>query len=301
MLTARSPADWQRAASSSFLPLECRTFTHEFNGTIERYGLSREVMVAAVQSDATVVTRTQNLARQSENDDLHVSLQLSSTGAIHQQDRCVRVAPGSLTVYETHVPYMLDYSQPHQQQLVFRVPRTLLTLPHGALGQLVMQPLERSAQARVFSAFAAALRTEATSLQQPGPLGLLAIEMLTTTLASIAAEAHVLPASDAARLQLILADLREHLHEPWLTPEELARRHHMSRRALYSLFSSADRTPAETIRAERLALAQRLLRSHPQFTLDAVAARSGFTDGKALGRAFRAGMGVTVTEWLERL
>jgi transcriptional regulator GlxA family with amidase domain len=84
--------------------------------------------------------------------------------------------------------------------------------------------------------------------------------------------------------------VREHLADPHLRVEELARRHHVSVRRAYTLFARIGTTPGAYLREQRLLAAQAML-SDPRYawlgTPD-IAAAVGFLGLRTFDkRAFR--------------
>lgn len=298
VLVAESAEDWQVAASRSFVPLHCTVLRPGFSGSIARFDLGATLHLASVTSDSTVVTRTEALAARSESDDIHVSLQLGSTGRVLQGGHETEVAPGSLTIYETNKPYVLDYSHPGQHQLVMQVPRRALRLSEATIAALAARDLGAEPSARVFFAFASQLAIEAAALGPTAGMSDAAVELLATTLHAIALEHAPATAPAAGKLAAIRHDIRTRLADPGLSVDDLAARHFVSRRALYTLFEQLGQSPADYIREARVEEAKRVMRSAPHLALAQVAHASGFADEGTLGRAFRAFEGRTPREWL---
>lgn len=298
VLTAESAADWQAVASSSFVPLQCTVLRPSFSGRITRFDLGTNLHLASVTSDSTVVTRTEALAARSESDDIHVSLQLGSRGRIVQGDRSAEVAPGSLTIYETNKPYVLDYSHPGQHQLVMQVPRRALRLSDDTITALAARDLGSAPSARVFFAFASQLANEAAALDAPNGISDAAVDLLAATLRSIAQDQVPAISVTEATLTAIRTDVRTRISDPLLTVDDLLQRHFVSRRTLYTLFESVGQSPAEYIREARVEEAKRVLLAAPHLTLAQLAYASGFADEGTLSRAFRRFVGQTPRDWL---
>ncbi|MYT26968.1 helix-turn-helix domain-containing protein, partial [Streptomyces sp. SID7760] len=84
-----------------------------------------------------------------------------------------------------------------------------------------------------------------------------------------------------------------------LSPERIARQHHISVRYLHRLFESEGTTVGRYIRQRRLEQCGRELarRSRVVPTVSAVAQRWGFVSPAHFSRAFRAAYGVSPREW----
>jgi transcriptional regulator GlxA family with amidase domain len=93
--------------------------------------------------------------------------------------------------------------------------------------------------------------------------------------------------------------VREHLADPHLRVEELARRHHVSVRQLYTLFERVGTTPGAYLREQRLLAARAMLADprYAQFGTSDVAAAVGFADCRTFERAFRRQYGTTPGGW----
>jgi PAS domain S-box-containing protein len=85
--------------------------------------------------------------------------------------------------------------------------------------------------------------------------------------------------------------------DPALTPDVLAREHHISLRMLQSLFAETGVSPARFIREQRLAHARRLLLEGLPVAL--AAGRSGFAGAGTFTRAFRRRFGMTPSRFVE--
>jgi hypothetical protein len=66
---------------------------------MEHVRLDADVSVSFVTTDGLVVERTPRLAARADSDDIHISLQVQSTGWVGQGGATVAVRPGSVTVY----------------------------------------------------------------------------------------------------------------------------------------------------------------------------------------------------------
>jgi AraC-like DNA-binding protein len=81
-------------------------------------------------------------------------------------------------------------------------------------------------------------------------------------------------------LEMMLMHIREHLTDPHLHVEELARRHHVSVSHVYTLFERIGTTPGAYLREQRLLAAQAIL-SDPRYTrlgTSDIAAAVGFSE-----------------------
>jgi transcriptional regulator GlxA family with amidase domain len=105
--------------------------------------------------------------------------------------------------------------------------------------------------------------------------------------------------SDEVLLGMMQVHVREHLADPDLQVEELARRHHVSVRHAYTLFERIGTTPGAYLREQRL-LAARAMLSDPRrsrLRVSDIADAVGFLGARTFERAFRRQYGMTPGSW----
>jgi AraC-like DNA-binding protein len=103
--------------------------------------------------------------------------------------------------------------------------------------------------------------------------------------------------ANEALVTRIVAYVRQHLADPALSPESIARAHHISVRQLYKLWSARELGLAEWIMRGRLEGARRDIAKDGSAGIAAVARRWGFTDSTHFGRRFRTAYGISPREW----
>ncbi|MER7951670.1 helix-turn-helix domain-containing protein [Streptomyces sp. NPDC096079] len=92
--------------------------------------------------------------------------------------------------------------------------------------------------------------------------------------------------------------IEEHLMDPDLSPESIARAHHISVRYLQKLFQNDGSTVSHWIRRRRLEFCRlELGRTHRRVTMAAVAHRWGFSSPSHFSRSFRGAYGMSPSEW----
>lgn len=295
--------DWQAKTSHTFVPLKCTTDGTHFTASLRTVPLTADLSIAHIRSGAVRVERTDELARHSEHDDLLLSLQLRSSGRIHQHGRTAQLAPGSACLYETHRPYILDHHHPDQDLLVLRVPRQHLGLDSRLLSQLCGRTIDPSVPGMsAFAGYALGLVEERSPLSQTirGDLASLSIDLLGMALRSFAAQQPVGWGTDQALLESLKAHIKAQFADPGFSVEQLAAVHHISARKLHALFSAADCTPGAHLREARLDHAAKLLtvRSATRQTVASIARNSGFRDASTFTRAFTRAYGCSPTHWV---
>jgi AraC-like DNA-binding protein len=103
--------------------------------------------------------------------------------------------------------------------------------------------------------------------------------------------------ANEALLTRVEAYVQQHLADPALSPDSIARAHHISVRQLYKLWSERELGLAESIMRGRLEGARQDIARGGPAGIAAVARRWGFTDPTHFGRRFRAAYGLSPREW----
>lgn len=292
---------WQEISGRYFVPLHCTTPGRAFSASISPIRLAPDVSVCRIGSGPVRVERTDRLVRHDDGDDLLLSLQLGSSGTVSQHGRTARIVPGAAALYETNRPYVLDHRHPGQDLIVLRVARSRL----GVRDRLITGACGKTLDSRVpgMGAFTGYLRGLAEdSAPEAGirpELGAAAADLLAMVLRSFAGIGHSGWDSDRALLAAVKSYILEHLADPGLSVDNLARAHHVSVRKIHALFAAAGQTPAAFVRTRRLQRAAALLpsRAAEGRTIAAVGAACGFADPATFNRAFMREYGCPPSEW----
>jgi AraC family transcriptional activator of tynA and feaB len=102
-------------------------------------------------------------------------------------------------------------------------------------------------------------------------------------------------------LNKIDAYIAEHLADPGLGPEAIARAHFVSTRQLHRLFARQGTTVTQRIRTHRLERCRReLLDPRSATSITGISRRWGFTDLPSFSRAFRNAYGATPSAYRSR-
>ncbi|MET8978900.1 helix-turn-helix domain-containing protein [Streptomyces sp. NPDC004539] len=176
----------------------------------------------------------------------------------------------------------------------FRVPRRHLAVPAAGLDTLA----GTTADGDLAGLVADCLTVLAAETRRPGSavaghlarsavdlLGVLVLELLQ-------------PHGDHrdAMLPRIRTFIEDHLDDPALSPEAIARAHHISVRYLHKLFQNDGTTVGRWIRRRRLDTCRHEL-DNRRVTVAAVAHRWGFTSPSHFSRTFRDAYGMSPREW----
>ncbi|MEU1290600.1 helix-turn-helix domain-containing protein [Kitasatospora sp. NPDC005856] len=313
-MTTASVADgdkaafWGGAVSRSLVPLEVRPLTgRPFDGLLESRRLGY-VRISTLEADAARLSRTAALIARTPRSEpqVGVGVQVSGRAVLEQDGRRAEVPPGGLVLYDTARPYAVDYPERFRTHL-FHVPRRLLGVPESDLrhaSATAVGPTEGCGP--VILPFLGVLAASAHSY--PAPLGDRLAGSVVGLFGTLIAQLAPTPAADepGARNAHLVRRVREyidrHLGDPDLSPEMIARAHHISVRYLHRLFEGEGVTVSRLVQRLRLDACARELarRGRTAPTVSAVAQRWGFVNPAHFSRTFRAAYGVSPREWRSR-
>lgn len=193
------------------------------------------------------------------------------------------------------------------QMTVFRVPRCYLGVSEsdldrvvgvivrgcGGLGALVSDFLSALAAEAEFHRSMIGDRLARSAMDL---VAVLVMELLETKTAN---EASNVSKAGNEMLTRIRTYIEEHLMEPDLSPESIARAHHVSVRYLHKLFQNDDTTVSKWVRQRRLDSCRHELSRTPnrRISVAAVAHRWGFSSPAHFSRTFRDAYGMSPSEW----
>ncbi|MFD9395811.1 helix-turn-helix transcriptional regulator [Streptomyces sp. NPDC060000] len=236
------------------------------------------------------------------------------------------LAPGDVCFYDVHRVPALDFREPFRAT-TFLLPADLLGLADSDVGRIARTPVARSSRLGTLLSPLLSDLARATAEARP-PVGEMLAWNAVNLLATLAAEqlgtaapgttgapgtpaapgepgtqgAPGTPDSSGARspvLGRILEYVELHLTDPDLSPETIARAHHISVRYLHKLFRDEGTTVGRWILRRRLEECRRDLMRHGRGsrTIAAVAARWGFLSATHFSRVFRSAYGMSPREW----
>jgi len=190
---------------------------------------------------------------------------------------------------------------------VFRVPRCHLAVSESDLDSVAGETVRGGeGLGALVSDFLIAIAAEAES---QGPhlvdritrsaadlLVVLVMELLRTRTQQ---DAPTATNAGSGMLSRIRTHIEEHLMDPDLSPESIARAHHISVRYLHKLFQNDGTTVSQWVRQRRLDSCRRDLSRAPnrRITVAAVAQRWGFSSPSHFSRTFRDAYGMSPSEW----
>ncbi|MCZ6803500.1 MAG: helix-turn-helix domain-containing protein [Proteobacteria bacterium] len=127
------------------------------------------------------------------------------------------------------------------------------------------------------------------------------LDLMATTIAASIDTKHTLEPSvlQAARLETIRQFIKVNSDEPTLSPEFIARAHHISVSYLHKLFQKADTTVGRYIRKQRLRKCYYDLAcpENQGHQISEIAYARGFNELCYFSRVFKTHFGITAKEW----
>ena len=226
---------------------------------------------------------------------------MAGRGYIRQHDRFAELAAGTGVLVEARSPCE-RVSPTETRSLTLRFSRELLPLRTAEITEACARSMDPAAPAmQMLSGYLGRLFEVADDLTAPQRLdaGRAAIDLLAMVLRDVTPSVPGGDGPEEVLLEMMRMHVREHLADPQLRVEELARRHHVSVRHAYTLFARIGTTPGAYLREQRLLAAQAML-SDPRYArlgMSDIAAAVGFRDLRTFERAFRRQYGMTPGGW----
>ncbi|MFE1589264.1 helix-turn-helix domain-containing protein [Streptomyces sp. NPDC059402] len=295
-------AFWHEALAQALVPMTVIPLTDgPFTGRIvtDQVGHLR---VCDIDADAQRASRTREHLVPRSGGFIGIAVPGSGTATLVQDGRTVSAAQGDLLVYDTARPYFLNCPEPFSIRVV-HIPRRLLRLPEREIELVTATVIDAT---EGFGAAVASLLTTLVTPERPysreiaSRLAAGVAHLFGTLVTERAQQAEVEPELQRDEMVLRIRDhIDHHLEDPSLSPETVAKAHHISVRYLHRLFEGEDTTVARHIQRRRLEQCARELSrgSETAPTVAAVAHRWGFVSPAHFSRVFRSVYGIPPREW----
>ncbi|MCH6171920.1 helix-turn-helix domain-containing protein [Pseudonocardia alaniniphila] len=297
-----SGEEFEDVAGKIWVPMIARTGP-DFSGLSAVHELSKTLTLSRshFRAPASLVRTGQMAAKTSADDVMVFCVYMAGRGRVRQHDRLVELAVGTGILIEARRPYV-RVSETETRCMNLRFCRDLLPLRTAEITEVCARSMNPAAPAmRLLCGYLGRLFEMADELTVAQRLdaGRAAIDLLAMTLRDVTPTVPGGDGPEGVLLDMMQTHVREHLAEPHLRVEELARRHYLSVRHVYTLFERIGTTPAAYLREQRLVAARAMLsdpRNSRLGTTD-IAAAVGFLDRRTLERAFRQQYGMSPGDW----
>ncbi|WP_433286657.1 helix-turn-helix domain-containing protein [Pseudonocardia sp. CA-142604] len=296
-----SSREFEDVADEFFIPVIVRT-APGVRGRMAVQELGEGLALSQLRSGPRSADRTDRMAaRESEDDRMLFAVQVAGRGRFSQHDRRAELGAGMGFLHEARAPFTW-VSQIETRHLVLSFSRELLPLRATEITEACGRSMDPASPAmHTVAAYLGRLFEIADGLTVPQRLdaGHAAIDLLVMAMRDVIPSVAGGDGPAEVLLDMMLIHVREHLADPNLQVEELARRHNVSVSHVYTLFERVGSTPASYLREQRLLAAQVMLSDprHVRLATSDIAAAAGFIDRRTFERAFRRHYGMTPGNW----
>lgn len=297
---------WRDLLRDHFVSLDVTHAGGEVRGEVasHRVGHLQMSTVTAVDQE---IGRGPDLVRRDDDAYLQIGMIRSGRALVEQDGRRAMLGPGDFVIYETARPF--DWSlrsggrRPTWELAVFTWPRSSFGLSESRSRDITACRFDSSmGMPRVVSDLLCGLITEQPTLSN---VSATAFADQVGDLLSIALSEQRGDAPQTVHREILMVVdefIDEHLSDPDLNPEMVARAVAISTRQLHRLFLGREMTVAQTIRARRLEGARReiLANLSRDRSIREIALNWGYLDLAVFGRAFRQMHGVSPRQYRAR-
>jgi len=302
--TKMSFDQWRDTADQLFIPLVVEADKSAFSAlaSARRFG---DIVVCDLTAARHEVYRTTDHLTDGDRY-FKLSLQLSGTGLLVQDDRHALLRPGDIAIYDTNRPYTLQYDGEFRS-VVLMFSHHMLDLPRDHALEMTAQRVERDEPlAAPIASVVSHVVSNLTQLQEYAGFRLMhnVVDLLSTVLRErLGANLDGQSSHREALLQTLRLYIEANLSDPALRPSMIANANYISPRHLHGLFKDSGTTVSSWIRDQRLErcrleLSDPLLAFRP---VSAIGARWGLVDAPHFSKLFKMATGESPTDYRQRV
>ncbi|MER6538880.1 helix-turn-helix domain-containing protein [Streptomyces sp900105755] len=296
--TAQAEGSWHQALHSTLGVVDAAVPDGRPEGTIRTFQLGH-LRLATLEGDALRLRMAPRPIPQGD-DFLVVMLMDTGVATVEQDDHRAVLPPGAMVFTDMARPRALEFTDSFRAQFLV-LSRRLIGLREDQFDRLVVTPIRPdTTMSSLGAAFLAQLVD--TAADCPEAAGMSLTRSAIDLLALLAEEqlslwSQTSPGPD--RLLQIKKFVEQHIDEPDLTPQTIARANSISVRYLHKLFQADGETVGQWIQRCRLQKCRSELAGldATKRSISAVAHRWGFTSASHFSRAFRSLYGISPAEW----
>ena len=288
-------AHWQQWIAATFMPLECAPAgDRPFQGEVAHWTLG-DLHVSRVAAEPHVASRTRGMIALREVDHYKVGLLTRGSCQLAQDEHQALLRPGDLAIYDCRRPYTMSFNEPFEMSFLM-FPCHRLRLPASATDRVLATRVPSSgATGSLVAPFLRQLVANLERAEDSVNLRLAenTLDLLTTLFGERTGQGMDPTAQRRSLLSQVHAWIDQHLGEPELNPEMIARGSHISVRYLHKLFHDQDTSVCRWVRARRLEKC-RLDLENPAMTdrdVTGIARTWGFDDPAYFTKVFKASYG----------
>ncbi|MEV1025161.1 helix-turn-helix domain-containing protein, partial [Streptomyces sp. NPDC050264] len=246
---------WRTAMTRALAPVAVtRGGDGPFTGriTTAQVGFLR---VCAVEADAHRVSRTASHIARSADQFVVIGAQVSGRTVLTQDGRRADVGPGDLFAYDTARPYFLDHPERFATRRV-HVPRRALGVPDEDLRRVTGTAIGTGHGCGAVLKPVLTTLVDSADAYSPAVAGRLAsslVDLFAVLVVENARNARAEADSSRSHLVVRIRDhIDRHLADPAMSPEDIAKAHHISVRYLHRLFEDEGITVGRLVQRRRL-------------------------------------------------
>lgn len=257
--------EWAHVCSDTFVPLQAKAVDVDFSAGLSHLDLTPTIGITHVRSTRSEVFRHERDIVRHPRDGFLIAVHGDGQGSVEQNGRRVVMGRGDATIYDTETPYTVGFPG-FMSETVLQVPRRVLDPRAVRSSTLTARLLAYSnpALAALRTLLAATIDSPPRSPAEGELLAEAAVSLVKTSLALAQGDGDDTPEPTSSRVALVASltsYVDAHLTDAHLTPESLARAHHVSLRSAQAVLAESGQTAAGPIRSKRLDHARRLLRA----------------------------------------